>query len=63
MKFAYNIKLSTYRQLIKRGLSTKRMRASNFSDSDFSYIPNSDRYKSFALEAKNKQIKKLQGDL
>lgn len=36
MKFAYRIKLSTYRSIIKRGLTIKRMREKDFRGADFS---------------------------
>jgi hypothetical protein len=36
MKFACNVKLSTYRLLIKRGLTIEKIRNKDFSEADFS---------------------------
>ena len=38
MRFSFNIKLSTYRAMIKRGITVKRMRDKDFRNADFSNL-------------------------
>jgi len=38
MRFSFNIKLSTYRAMIKRGITVQRMRDKDFRNADFSNL-------------------------
>ena len=38
MRFSFNIKLSTYRAMIKRGITVRRMRDKDFRNADFSNL-------------------------